>query len=156
MVFLSLMKTSRVFLLAVILLCLAPVMANSASSPDKSDGLWKDNIPAMAYEQLADADNVPRKRRIYEISKSMHRDLDYYVRVVDRHGEPMAGVKVILTSRGFSYFGPILTGRTEDRDTFITDKKGMVHLEKHSVSFYLDFRKDGYAFERFGDELNDR
>jgi len=110
----------------------------------------------LAYEAASDADAASRGRRIYEVSKAMYRDLDYYIKVVDRNGEPVSGVSVTLTSRGFSYAGSVVTGRTEHVATFRTDHNGLAHLRASDVSFYVKLGKDGYAFESFGDELNDR
>ncbi len=92
-----------------------------------------------------------RALRVHTIKKSANRQIDFYGKVVDQHGEPVEGVKleIKILSYQSSFVDYLRTGREqlENKFTMVTDADGSFVVEgRKGTSFAIErMTKEGYV-----------
>jgi len=92
-----------------------------------------------------------RALRVHAIKKSANRNVNFYGRVVDQHGDPVDGTQLELKILSYpdSFIEYLKTGREQIKNTFniTTDANGMFSVEKkEGISLSIErMTKDGYV-----------
>ncbi len=98
--------------------------------------------------------------RVHTIKKSANRQIDFYGKVVDQHGEPVEGVKleIKILSYQSSFVDYLRTGREqiENKFTMMTDADGSFVVEgRKGTSFAIErMTKEGYVRPERGVKYN--
>ena len=101
-----------------------------------------------------------RAVRVHSIKKAANRQIDFYGKVIDQHGEPIEGVKLELRTLGYqsSFVDYVKTGREQIKDKFtmMTSADGSFVVEgRKGTSFAIEkMTKEGYVRPERGVKYN--